>query len=388
MIKKVIFRLESDIVSCGINTESNFFDSRDYIPGGVLRAGFAKDIYLSCGIDKRNNFIELKDPEGRCVSCENRLICEKFSDMTFSFLYNRNCIPAPFSTKVCKLRPGKHPIKDIMLDNGRAVCASCKEGFHHIEGRMADANGYIDMSDNTLISIKKNTTTHTAVNYAAGTARYNSIYTTRAISKGLYFEGLIDDCDTGLIKEGTVVYVGKYSSSGFGKLVVEKISEPDKRHDICKSIQEFTSRCRADKPYRKNPDKMYAPILFTSDAKLGFESGIAVSCTSEYRNLWTEKIFGDGSIFEIENVYAQNKISGGYDTSAQWGKWRKDPQIITVKGTSVLVSFDKNNLKKAVEIFEDMLLNGIGSDTKNGYGRVDICNKIHLIGAGDNEENN
>ena len=371
MMKKVIFKLESDVLSCGINTESSFLDSRDYISGSVLRAGFAKNICLSCGISKRNNFIELKDPDGICSICENRLICEKFSDMTFSFLYNRNCIPAPFTTKACKLRPHEHPIKDIMLDNGRIICTHCKDGFYHINGRMEDVKEYIDILSNELISINKNTVIHTATEHS------DRLYMTRSIPKGLYFEGLIDDCNTGLLKEGSVVYVGEYSSNGFGKLVVQAICEPDKRSDIRKSIQDFTSLYRSDKPHRKNPDKMYAPILFLSDAKLGFESGIALSSTSEYGNLWTKQMFGDESIFEIESVNAQNMLYANDDASAQCEKY---PQIITVKGTSILVSFDRDKLERAAEIFEDILQNGIGRDTKNGFGRIDICNKIHMIG--------
>ena len=380
MLKKVTFKAESDIITCGINTDSNFINSEDYISGSVIRAGFAKDIYLDCDIVERNNFIELKDENGKCSDCAKRGICEKFSEMRFSFFYKAGCIPVPFTTKVCKTNSAEHPIQDLMLENGIAVCKKCGRGL----GRMEDAKGYIDKNKIKIINIdkSKNTTTHTAINYALRTAMHGSLYTIRSLPRGMMFEGYIDDRDTGMIEEGTVVYVGKYSSNGFGKLVINKVEQIKKSKDIAALIIQFTDKFGVGD--RKDPNKYYVPLLFVSDAKLGFETGIPALVTEKYNELWNEKLFGENSIFTIENVYAQNKLYGGYNTANKWGQWRIEPQVITIKGSSILASFDREKIDEAVYILKEMSDNGIGFDTINGYGKINVCDELHMIGVSEN----
>ena len=125
MMKKIVFELCSDVISCGINSDYNFLNSLDYIPGSVLRAGFAKDIYLGCEIEERNNWIELKGD--KCSECSRKKICENFSNMKFSFAFPENTVPSPLTTKKCKIKPSEHPIKDSMLNNGILECDECKK---------------------------------------------------------------------------------------------------------------------------------------------------------------------------------------------------------------------------------------------------------------------
>lgn len=375
-MKKVIFELQSDVLTCGINTEINFLSSNDYIPGSVIRAGFAKDIYLSCDIENRDNIVEIKN-SGSCVSCLNREICKNFSDMKFSFFYKKDCIPSPLTTKRCKVNPDNHPIKDIMLSDGIAVCEECEK----TGGRMEDAKSYINYRHKKIASVSKNTMTHTAINYATRTALDGSLFSTRSLARGQLFEGYIDDRGSSLIDIGTTVYVGKNSSSGFGKLVVKSVEGFDMSNVTDTEIKDFTARYSSFKPENKKPDTMYVPILLLSDAKLGFKSDNTVKSTEEYKKLWREKLFGVGSIFDVETVYAQNRLYAGYDTSREWGEWKRNAEIHTLKGTSVLVSFPADKLTEAVNILSEMKKNGIGAETINGYGQIDVCNKIHLMGV-------
>ena len=74
-------------------------------------------------------------------------------------------------------------------------------------------------------------------------------------------------------------------------------------------------------------------------------------------------------------------IRDRYDTRQKWGEWKKDPQVETIKGSSFLISVEKDRLDNAILLLEKMLVNGIGSDTENGYGRIDVCNEIHMLGV-------
>ena len=382
-MKKIVFELESDVLSCGINTEGNFLNGESYLSGSVIAAGFAKDIYLSCEIQNRNNLIEIKEPEGGCRNCQNRTICERFSNMRFSFFYKEGYIPAPMTTHKCKISPRQHPIKDIILDNGICVCDECR-AKNPTSGRMEDLKGYINVADSRLGKVQMNTMTHTAINYYTHTALSGSLFTTVSIARGQRFTGYIDDCDTDLVDCGTVVYVGKYSSSGYGKLKVISVSESDEPSVCIDDIKHFTANYRRDKPESKDMSKYYVPLLFLSDAKLGFDFDVLSRTTDEYKELWKKKLFDDADFFEVENVYAQNRLYGGYDTSKAWGEWRKAPEIQTIKGTSILVSFPKNELRRAEGILNIMLRRGVGRDTSIGYGKIDVCNKVHMIGAMNN----
>lgn len=382
MMKKVVFRLCSDVISCGINVDYNFLNSLDYIPGSVLRAGFAKDIYLGCDIEDRDNFIELKGNE--CDTCPNKNICEKFSEMSFSFMYKRGTIPSPLTAKKCKVKPNEHSIKDIILNNGPVVCEECKKINKNL-GRMEDIKGYVN-AEFKPDKIEKRTLTHTAINYAARTALSGKLYSTRSILRNQEFEAYIDDCGTGLVKVGATVYIGKYSSNGFGKLEIISVDDVQKTHTIKDRILEFTERYCSDKPEEKSDDRYYIPVLLNANARLGIEPSMTVASTEEYKKMWGESLFGENSLFEIEKVYAQNRLYSGYDTNTRngWGKWKKTTKLETIAGSSFLVSVDKSKFDEAAEYLTELMKNGVGEDTLNGYGKIDVCSDIHMIGVNPN----
>lgn len=378
MMKKIVFELCSDVISCGINSDYNFLNSLDYIPGSVLRAGFAKDIYLGCEIEDRNNWIELKGD--KCSECSRKKICENFSNMKFSFAFLENTVPSPLTTKKCKIKPSEHPIKDSMLNNGILECDECKK-ISERAGRMEDAKGYIDIKNMCSTKVLKNTLTHTAINYNSRTALDGSLYSTNSIARGQVFEAYIDDCDTEMIKIGTVVYVGKYSSNGYGKLMVKDIIDVEPRNDLKEKIEEFTKEYCSDKVEYKDENRFYIPILLLSDARLGIKPNTAVKTTEEYKNMWHKLVFDDEDYIKIENVFANNRIYAGYDTRQKWGEWKKEPQVETIKGSSFLISVEKDKIDNTISLLEKLLANGIGSGTENGYGRIDVCNEIHMLGV-------
>lgn len=384
MKKKIKFELLSDVMAGGVRIADNFLQSEEFITGSVLRAAFANDILLECpygedvSSDGRKYIVENKGRE-YCTNCSKKNMCEKFSEMHFSFLYKDDSMPAPLTSKVCKAYEDEHPIKDIIAGAEKIECSECKTPIK----RMEELKGFIKSEGNgqnskfKKIKVDKNTTIHTAINYYTRTAKEGSLFEIRAIEKGQFFVGIIDDCETGMIYENKIIYLGKYSSSGFGKMKIVSISDYTEEN-IEENIRRFNSKFNMS-----SSEYNYAAIYLKSDAKLGFENDNMeeILSTDEYKNKWKQKLFENDEIIKVEQVFAQNILYSGYDTSAKTGKWKKDVEIITLKGSSFKISYKKADEEKVIKKLYDLVKSGVGKDTKAGYGEIEICNKIHMLGV-------
>ena len=296
----------------GTRTAANFLESENFIRGSVLRAGFVSDILLECPLydtysskNSRNNWIELKDKNGKCLNCSKKDICEKFSEMTFSFAYPEGSIPAPFTTRVCKKCGTEHPLQDTIIDIGRISCSKCKGKIR----RMENLKGFINVSENrySSVKVKKSVSVHTAINYNSKTTLDGSLFSVNAIKKRQLFTAYIDDKDTGMLREGKVIYVGKYSSSGFGKLLIKEIDkyeEPDLEKDIYEFNEKFADIAVSG--------RTYVPLLLLSDAKFDFgDSFKKIKTNKEYMQLWQEKVFGVNSKLTVSDCLRLATSLGG-----------------------------------------------------------------------------
>lgn len=378
-MKKVKFTLLGNIISGGIKTNNNFLITRDYISGNVLRAAFAWSILYECPYadevynDKRY-FVVYRGE--KCDGCKNAEKCKKFSDMKFSDLYLENTVPAPFTLRECKAYGTEHHIMDIIAENGRLECKDCK-------GRMETVKGYINPYTEKTVKVLKNTSVHTAIDEYTNTALDGSLFSIEAITKGQVFEGFIDDCDSGLINLDDVIFCGKYSSSGYGKMKITSITDVNKT-ECAEAVDNFNDKFGTGLK-KEYGDKLFATILFLSDAKLGLEefSDSTPSSSENYRQEWEKRIFGDNRKIRLEKIYAQNYIYSGYDTSRIDNNYerKKNACILTEKGTSVLISFDFADKNQVIAYLDRLCDNGIGKETEIGYGRIDVCNKLHLLGV-------
>lgn len=376
MKKLVKFMLESNVISAGIKTNNNFLKTEDVINGSVVRAAFANDILLDCEyaeekIDGKQFWLSERDPLNHpyCIECSHRDICKNFSNMSFSFFVPLNSIPAPFTSKVCKSCGTAHPVMDTIMENGALKCIKCG-------GRMENLKGIINKDTYKTIKVTHSISTHTAINNNSRTAADGNLFSIEAIKKGEIFQCEIDDCDTGMIYEGKVIYLGKYSSSGFGKIRIISIEDVPQRN-ISEAVRKFN-----DKIHDKQ--KSYASILFLSNAKLDMDvCGSAPLTTDEYKKIWQKRLFGENAPVMVEQVFAQNIPYHGFST-AEFYKNKscsRSDDIITEAGSSVKVSFEIGSTE-AIHFLEELEKNGIGRDTNVGYGKIMVCADIHLVGIG------
>ncbi|HHW00808.1 MAG TPA: hypothetical protein GXX36_14820 [Clostridiaceae bacterium] len=388
-MSRVVFRLESPMLIGGRRLKDNVYESIDYIPGHVVRAAFAKHILMNCPLynpqepdaQGRYNYVYVRD-ESKCISCTFYKACSTFGDIKFSFFYPEGCDILPLTAKGCKTNR-EHGFRDMLVNDGEHKCRHCinESGMDSVmrglAGRLESVKGY--RKGKARVSIDKELYTKTAINSYTQTALDGSLYSIYAIRQGTVFEGHIGDTEALGVKEGQIYHIGGYCSVGFGRVKVISVTPDKKRQDLLPLLREFNER-KQEKEGKQ--DKYFIPILFKSDAKLGieeFDLSKAIS-DAEYRNIWKRMVMGtedDG--FDIEQVYTEQEIVRGYDTSREWGRWEKKPEILTLRGTTLLLS-TKNYIESVIGRLEQMEAEGVGRDKNNGFGQIEICNELHLKG--------
>lgn len=372
MKKLVKFNFETNVISGGIRLKPNFLKSVDVINGAVLRAAFANDILIDCPfaeeITEGKKYQVLYRGE-KCGNCEHKNICKNFSDMKFSFLRPEGTIPAPFTARTCKAHGTDHCVMDIIMKSGTIQCTvpECK-------GRMENLKGIIKADTFQSVSIPHSISTHTAIEPCTRTAKNECLFSIESIKNNRIYECEIDDCDSGMLYEGKVIYIGKYSSSGFGKIRIVSV-EDIRECNVRERIRVFN-----EKTDNKAADLQYAAILLLSDAKLDIDKyADGIKTNDEYKSIWKRAFFGEDSCFNIEQVYAQNYYYNGFDTSVPDEDRQHSSEYLTEMGTSVLVSFKEGD-EEALCALEKLSQNGIGRDTECGYGQISICSDIHMTG--------
>lgn len=379
-MKKIVdFVLDSDVMTGGVKLNNNFLISTDYINGAVLRAGFANMILLECPfydevINNRKYIVAYRGD--KCGDCNKAEVCKKFSDMHFFTLFPKDTKYAPLTMKSCKAYGTEHPVKDIitsdaMTPNSNFKCHKC-DGAN---GRIENMKGLINVKSYKQHKVQRSISTHTAIDYNTRTNREGSLFQIDAIKKGQVYSGIIDDKGSGLLVKGLTIYVGKYSSNGYGKLTINKITDY-KPKSVGEKVREFNDR------FNFSNGRSYAAILFLDDARI-FNEQLEGSIlkNEDYLEMWKKNIFGSTEHIKIEKVFAQNFTYRGYDTSSTSGKWQKPAEIHTQMGSSFLISYDNANSDSVIRLLEDMEENGIGKDTEVGYGQVEVCSDLHMIGV-------
>lgn len=383
MKQKVTFELLQPLMCGGIRVANNFLESESFIRGSVLRAAFASRILLECPLadqateDGKHNYITLKDPDGRCKDCPQRAVCKSFSDMTFSFAYPENSIPAPITAKQCKKCGTEHPVKDILVEDAGLKCDM--HGEDTASSRMENLKGLIQMNSEKIEKVKVGTTlsTHTAINYNSHIADEGSLYSIKAVKKGQKFTAVIDDCGTEMLRKDGLVYAGKYSSCGFGKMQITDLQpvRDASAEDIKNRIKAFNERFSSEN---------LVSILFLSDARpLEMPAADKVLKNDEYQQYWTKALFGDIELpFTLKKIFTEVQLYSGYDTASSWGNWeKKQPEMLISRGTSLLLEVNAGCMDTAADMLAAWQTSGIGRQTENGFGQIEICHPIHCIGV-------
>lgn len=387
-MSKIELRLESPLMVGGKRLKDNVLESLDYMPGSVMRAAFAKYILLNCPLyipDKcdecgRFNYVYIRDND-KCRECTFYDCCSNFSNIKFSFFYPKDFEIIPFTSRKCKSYD-EHGFIDMLIPPKNLRCKRCIEknkGLIADEkvGRLDSARGF--RIGEQCVKVEREVFTRTSVDPYTLTAKEGSLYSLYAVKPGITFTGEIDGFEILNLKAGSEIYVGSYNTVGFGRFRIENISEEHSVKDMYNDILKFNERIK-DTAY--GHDKTYIPMLFVSDAKLGIEKyNFDKPLSNEkYKAIWKRLLFTDEMAeFEVEKVFSEQGIYRGYDTSRKWGSWEKDPQVLVLKGTTILASTIKP-ISETIGILNKLQDEGIGLERENGFGKVEVCNELHVKG--------
>lgn len=352
----------------------NFLESESFIRGSVVRAGFAKQIAYACPLTETERstgggfFMIEQKAEAVCSDCQYAEICRHFSEMKFSYVFPEGAVPAPFTGRICKKAEDAHTIQDILIpmNSTQVICRECPEG----EGRMESLKGFVRMTPGTewkCIKVQKQLSTHTSIIAESQTVREHTLFSINAICPGQPFYMTIDDCGTGLVKYFDTIYIGKYSSNGYGKI---RFTEPSKQSD--NSLQ-----VRINEFQRKAKDESLLSVLFLSDMRISIPQGKRLILTE-----WEKLIFETEDLpFTLEKIYTETTLYSGYDTAREWGKWRDTvPDLLLKIGTSLLLRIKDGQCDVALNLLAQLEETGIGERCSDGYGQISVCHPLHTIG--------
>ena len=354
-------------------TQSNFRDTQFVIPGAVLRAALARAI---CELDGTNDpstdGIKGVLPEDRETSFTN--LRKSFSELRFSVLnpkrvktknpdtFIEQTEPYPITTRKCKYDKGHEKVDILAMllsqswKNGeiREVCPKCS-------GRLEKVGPYEDIIER-MFTI---TSTHSEMDRWRGTSQDKRLYTVRAISQETaVFQGTISgDID---MKELSILlksplHIGAMTTTGFGECeaTFEQVAETQ-ANDMIDRINRFNEKVG-------DADTL-VPITLMSDAIVNLEEP---KDQGDYKDSYKSIVDG----LDIECVITKPRIWRGFETSKKQCK-EKEPQYLLQAGSVIVI-----RVGELTDSVIDKLMRfereGIGEETKDGYGAVRVAHENH-----------
>lgn len=371
---------KSPLLVGGKRLTSNYIEGIDYIPGNIVRAGFARYILNECAakdgsyvdIDgvKRYNWVYFRDSDA-CKSCKFSSICKKFSDIKFSFFYPEGSEIVPLTAMKCK-EDDSHGYIDSLVS--KRECKICGQRVEFTSGLRKADKPY---------SVIWNYFTRTAINPYTGTSRDGSLYTLVAVEGTVkendsiksYFEGTIEGMTEEELQLFDDLRIGTRLSSGFGQVKLHILEENnDKPHQsIIDKMEIFSRKFKSENnDIDKLNDKLnYFAIVFDSDVKLPYIELEGYKTTDDYKKIWQDSLKIDKN-YSIQKIYGETNIYRGYDTSRDIKNSREEAVLHLQKGSVIVLS----STLPFEEIYDDFSQKAFGLETENGYG----SNKIYYGG--------
>ena len=106
--------LKSPLMIGGKKLNNNYRESKDYIPGSVLRAAYARALVLQCACEQKDNWLVFQ-ARRECRTCAFKTICEHFSQISFPALYPMGGSPYPVTARENKYtKKGETEVFDLL----------------------------------------------------------------------------------------------------------------------------------------------------------------------------------------------------------------------------------------------------------------------------------
>lgn len=388
---RITASLKSPLMVGGKTLNSNYRESRDYIPGSVLRAAYAKALVHRCVCEQKNYWLEYKDKDA-CKECEFRTVCKNFSEITFPALYPMGAAPYPFTAREEKYRnKGVESVLDILKSRLEKKEKDKRESnWKRLEGFQKDG---------VRVRLLHSAITRTAIDYRRSVAKESALYTQNVIvEKYLNQENELEDVvfsgemnlspeeekELRLLK---VLYIGADITRGFGKchMSYERELEKDTAEKIVKRVREFNDNLTEESPY--------VVVDFLTDAYLGLEeigtdSMSQTDIADEEMLAFLAKKMGlSEEKYRLTKIFKSQEILRGFDTSKGSEKEMRRNSHMVVKAGAVFVYQSLSDNIDGEELLE-LEKRGIGRHREHGFGKIRICDEFHMkydVLKGDNQ---
>lgn len=383
MIYKINAVLKSPLMIGGKTLDSNYRESKDYIPGSVLRAAYAKAIIQRCAFEQKNYYLEYKG-QVQCENCEFRNICKNFSEITFPFLYPLGGKPYPVTAREKKYKD-KEDMEIFDILKCRLITlgkADGETGWERLEGINKDGK---------KVKLMHSAVTRTAIDYKRNTAKEGSLYTQNVILEQYMnkYDELEDIVFTGEIEllpeekkeldKINILRIGADITRGFGKCNMSFENSNDITIDTAEKIKQRINEFNLGIKYNKH----FVIVDLLTDAYLGLEEigGNNISQTEipdiEMMKFLEKKIDLPSGIYTLCKVYKFQEFIRGFDTSKTTEKEMRRNGHLVVKAGAVFIYEAMPEEIEWVKLLE-FEQKGIGKNTEHGFGKVRICDMFHI----------
>ncbi|MCI9368959.1 MAG: hypothetical protein HFH65_01300 [Lachnospiraceae bacterium] len=372
--------LKSPLMIGGKTLNSNYRESKDYIPGSVLRAAYAKALVERCYYEQKNYWLNYKD-EPQCKECEFCTICQRFSQLVFPALYPLGSRPYPMTAREKKYKYKEdRNILDILKSRLSISAKSPDESeWKRLEGFYKDG---------ATVKLIHSAITRTAIDYYRNTAKEGFLYTQNVISEKYLREKseLADVEFSGEIQLSPeeekelckieILHIGADITKGFGVCYMSYEEQADEH-----TPEKIGERIKAFNLGMKE-DKQFVALDLLTDAYLGLEeigddslSQTKIS-TKQMLIFLEEKIGLPKEKYHLYKVFKSQEILTGFDTSKNTEKEMRRRRHLVVKAGAVFVYqvLCEHIDAKELTVLEKQ---GIGKHTEHGFGKICICDSFH-----------
>lgn len=372
--------LKSPLMIGGKTLNSNYRESRDHIPGSVLRAAYAKALIQRCGCTQEHYRLEYK-AQSQCECCEYRMICKNFAAITFPALYPMGSIPYPITAREKKYKEkGEKSVLDILR------CRLAVQGKAKGESAWKRLEGM--NKDGTPVKLIHTAITRTAIDYRRNASKEGALYTQNVILEKyldenkelseVVFSGRLrispeEAEELGRIR---ILHIGADITKGFGlcHMSCEENGYDDTPKEIRDRIQEFNDGI--------GEEGMFVVLDLQTDAYLGLEeigedSLSQTKVSDEQMLAFLEKKIGlPRETYRLRKVYKSQEILRGFDTSKKTEKEMRRRGRLVIKAGAVFV-YQSSSKEIDAEGLWQFEKKGIGENVEHGFGRIRICDSFH-----------
>lgn len=373
--------LKSPLMIGGKTLNSNYRKSKEFIPGSVLRAAYAKALIQRCGCTQENYWLEYK-AQSPCEACAFRTVCKNFAEIAFPTLYPMGSIPYPVTARTKKYKnKGEKSVLDILK------CRLAVQGKTKEEPEWKRLEGF--NKNGATVRLLHSAITRTAIDYRRNASKEGALYTQEVVldkCQGeneelleVVFSGKTDISkeEAEALNQIAILHIGADITRGFGvcQMSCKEIEADDTPEDIENRIQEFNDGI--------GEREQFVVVDLLTDAYLGLEEigedNLCQTAVSDEQMLaFLEKKIGlPNEKYHLRKVYKSQEVLRGFDTSKRTEKEMRRRGRLVVKAGAVFVyqaSSEEIDGKELLKFESE----GIGDNVKHGFGKVRICDRFHI----------